>query len=258
MESNIQKREVNSVRKALNILDYIYVAQDEVPLAAICSALSLNRATAYQLLTTLCACGYVHQKRSSRNYVLGSKPFMMSRSNAFLNHLIAETRPTLNEIAKITSETVHLAIRNATEMVFLDKVESLYNLRAITDLSQKTPIHCCSVGKALMAYLPEAELQQILEFIHWERYTDTTIMDEGALRKQLQTVREVGYSVDDQEYFSGVRCVAVPIMNQFQFPICAIGISAPVQRVPDFSVMGNMLLEHKQKLEAQLFFSSQV
>lgn len=254
MEGSTQKREVNSVRKALNILDHVFAAQGEVSLSDICHSLDLNRATAYQLLTTLCACGYVYQKRDTKGYVLGSKAFMLSHSNSFINHLIVETHPILNEIAAVTSETVHLAIRSAAEMVFLDKVESLMSLRAITDLQQHPPIHCCSVGKAILAYLSDAELRMVLQSIRWHRHTDHTIMSADELLRQLDSVRELGYSIDDEEYFIGLRCVAVPILNRFNAPICAIGISAPAQRLPDFSAYGAILLEKKRKLEDALFY----
>jgi DNA-binding IclR family transcriptional regulator len=134
-------------------------------------------------------------------------------------------RPMLERLAETSGETVHLAAPSGTETVCLDKAQTNFQLQLSTRIGSHGPMYCTGSGKALLAFLPDAERESLSAAQLFRAVTPHTITSLAALRRELQRTRERGYSLDHEEAVLGVHCVGVPILNRFDRPVAAISIS---------------------------------
>ncbi|MDK2823123.1 MAG: IclR family transcriptional regulator, regulon repressor [Clostridia bacterium] len=219
---------VQSVDRALSILQ-VFSNHEELGVTEISKLIGLNKSTTYGLLNTLFEKGYV-DKRPNGKYCLGLK--LLELGQHVQNRLDVRTvaRPFLEELCEKYDETIHLVIFNRGEAYYVDKVESARSIVNITQVGKRVALHASSVGKAILAYMPEeqqeAELTKPLK-----QYTPNTITDPEKLREHIELVKEKGYALDMEEIELGVRCIGAPIRNYTGEVIGAFSCSAPSTRV---------------------------
>lgn len=219
---------VQSVDRALTILQ-TFSFYEELGVTEISKLIGLNKSTTYGLLSTLYEKGYV-DKRLNGKYCLGLK--LLEMGQYVQNRLDVRNiaRPILEKLCEKYDETIHLVIFNRGEAYYIDKVESARSIVNITQVGKKVSFHASSVGKAILAYLPE-EQQEVELSRPLKRYTPYTIIDPNKLREHLKEVKEKGYALDMEEIELGIRCVGAPIRNYTGNIIGAFSCSAPATRV---------------------------
>jgi len=116
-------------------------------------------------------------------------------------------------------------------VIYIDKIEPARSVRMITRIGASNPVHCTSVGKAMLAFLPEERAAEVVKRIRFERFTHRTIANAEALRTEMEKTRRRGYAVDDEEFEEGLRCIAVPILDAQRQPVAAVSVSGPSFRV---------------------------
>jgi IclR family acetate operon transcriptional repressor len=134
-------------------------------------------------------------------------------------------RPILEELASETREAAFLAVPSRDEIVYLDKVQADLQLQLNVEVGTRRPMHCTGLGKAILAFLPQVQLEQILSGSPLRPFTPRTITDPMMLRLDLERTRARGYAVDHEEIILGVHCVAVPILNHAARPVGAISVA---------------------------------
>jgi DNA-binding IclR family transcriptional regulator len=135
-------------------------------------------------------------------------------------------KPFIKELMEKTGECAHLAVYSQGKALYIDQVESPATLRVNAQVGTMNPLHCTALGKILLAFCDAPFPTEL------ESYTPATITDPAKLRNHLEQVKQLGYAVDDQEFDSGVRCIAAPAYDFRGRGIAAIGISAPASRIP--------------------------
>lgn len=252
MESANSRREIQSVRKALSVLECVTSHSTGISLADTSREVGINRNTVFQILNTLCSCGYLFQDPSSKGYFPGTRLIWLCNANDMYGQILHLARPILTELARETGETAHLAVRDGVFIRFLDKVESPQSLAVMTNLDVSVEAQVTSVGKALLFRLPENRLEELIAQIHFAPHTEHSICTPEGLREELTLARACGYAKDDEEHFLGVRCVAAPVTDAQKHVLCAIGISAPKSRMPDFDTAAGPVLRAAAKLQQEL------
>jgi len=134
-------------------------------------------------------------------------------------------RPILEQLASDTREAAFLAVPSRDEIVYLDKVQTDLQLQLNVEVGTRRPMHCTGLGKAILAFLPDAQLEQFLATSAMRPFTSRTITDPMMLRLELDRTRTRGYALDHEEIISGVHCVAVPILNHAGRPVGAISVA---------------------------------
>jgi DNA-binding IclR family transcriptional regulator len=134
-------------------------------------------------------------------------------------------RPILEQLASETREAAFLAVPSRDEIVYLDKVQTDLQLQLNVEVGTRRPMHCTGLGKAILAFLPEVQLEQFFAGSPMRRFTPHTITDPMMLRLELQRTRARGYAVDHEEIILGVHCLAVPILNHAGRPVGAISVA---------------------------------
>lgn len=254
MEKANNRREVQSVKRALLVLECVILHPEGISLADVSREVALNRNTVFQLLNTLCSCGYLLQDPGSKDYFPSMRLRWLCSSTDIYIRLRHLARPILSDLVHKTQETAHLAVLDDGPYVrFLEKVESPQPLVVLTDLEIPLALQITSVGKAMLANLPPAKQQALFEQIQFTSYTKNTICSLSDLQRDLDFVRSFGYAKDDEEHFEAVRCVAAAVLDKDGSPVCAVGISAPKVRMPDFEKAAIPVIQAAHQLQQALF-----
>lgn len=221
-----------TVGKALDILDCLGREKTCLSASEVARHCGLSRPTAYRLLNTLLNRGYVTPDRSQEEkYRLGYKILELSKSLLDSVELRQQALPFLQDLSRTVNETVHLAVLDRNEVVYIEKVESNQAVRMHSTIGSRNPVHCTALGKAILAYLPPEPQAALLEKASLSRRTLRTITDRAELQAHLEQVRAQGFAVDDMENEDGIRCVGAPIFDHQGRVIAALSVSGPAYRL---------------------------
>lgn len=252
MENKTARREVQSVHRAFAVLECVLTHSKGISLAEVSREVDLNKNTVFQLLTTLCTCGYLMQDERNRCYYPGIKLLWVHNLNGLYANILSVAKPILEQLTNQCGETSHLAIMEGVYARFLDKVESPQPLAVTTDLNLPIPLQLTAVGKAMLSRLTEDHLKRLESEMDFRRCTTNSICSVETLRQELTVTARRGYAVDDEENFHGVRCIAAPIMEKNGNVICSIGISAPKERLIRMDTTAAYVLQAAEKLQKKL------
>lgn len=222
---------VQSVDRALSIIEVLSDYEEGIGITEISSKIDLHKSTVHRLLLTLIKKGYVEQNSNTNKYKLTLKLFELGNKSIDKMDIRSIAKPYLQQLKELTNEVVHLVIREGAEIVYIDKVESENKIRMHSRIGTKSPMYCTSVGKAILAYLPETEIDNIWRETEIKRFTEYTITDLNKMKKTLERIREEGYALDEEENELGIRCIGAPIFNHKGEVCGAISISGPTIRV---------------------------
>ena len=223
--------QVQVIDRALSILDMLSAQGPDLALGEISDKLELHKSTVHRLIMVLERHKLIERNPVSGRYRLGLKLFELGTQALAQLNLRDRARPFLERLVLETSETVHLCVLDDSEVVYLDKVEPERSVRMATSVGRRNPAHCTAVGKAMMAYLPLAQVESIVRKQGMKAVTSNTITNFLELKKELAAIRERGYSVDNEEIEEGVRCVGCVVRNFSGDPVAAVSISGPAFRV---------------------------
>ena len=250
--------QIQVLDRALAILDTLSVEGPDLSLAEISDKLGLHKSTAHRLMMVLDRHKLIERNSVNGRYRLGLKLFELGTRAVSQLDLRERARPFLEKLVLEASETVHLCILDDSEVVYLDKVEPARSVRMATSVGRRNPAHCTAVGKAIMAYQSEAQVEEIVRKQGLRAMTANTITSFAELKKELNAVRERGYAVDNEEIEEGVRCVGCVVRNFSGEPLAAISISAPSFRLTKEKVkdVARSVVEVASALSAELGFKN--
>jgi DNA-binding IclR family transcriptional regulator len=225
------KNNIKSIVKADKIINVIAYERKPIALSELSNRLHIAKSTLHGILATLTNIGYLQQDQETGKYKLGVRLFELGSQITSTWDEKAIVQPYMAELVEMSDETVHLAMLSDGEVLYVDKLEGNSSIRIVTAPGVKLPVHCTGVGKVLLAYCKEAEIQEILERFTLQKYTDYTMTDIEKLHKELEKIRKKGYSYDNQEYLDGLRCLSAPIFDRHGKVIFALSISGPLSRM---------------------------
>jgi len=227
----MSKKTLQSVQKALDILETLATQNKGFNLTQLAKKLDLANSTTHRVLDTLRRQGYVEQNPESQKYSLSIKILQLSSMLLGQMDVREKALPILEEVAKKTGESVRLAILSDSEVVYIECVESSQTLQVRGFIGKKVFIHTSAVGKVLLAYLPEERIDRIINNRGLPRCTKYTITDPHKLKEHLRKVRQQGFAIDNEEGTIGSRCISAPIFNYSGKIIAAVSIAGPSLRI---------------------------
>lgn len=204
-------------------------------LAEISSAIGLNASTTFRMLASLDYHGYVERDESGR-YQLGLACLELAQSFQAGNALSRLALPELEKLRDEIKETVHLAVLDRADVVYLQKLPGLHAIGFLESrVGGRLPAYCTGLGKVLLAHLDPARVKEILKHEGYEqalpRFTPTTITTVDGLLAALAEIRERGFGYDFGEHEPDVRCVAVPLFGPQGRCVAAISVAGPASRM---------------------------
>ncbi|MGD1821870.1 MAG: IclR family transcriptional regulator [Pleomorphochaeta sp.] len=239
----MEDTKVTAVERTMLILETI-ANNNKIILSDIAKKTKIHKSTVFRFLNTLEDLGYIAKDPKDEQYFITTKMNNFHSNSSLEGILLSEGVNLVETIAKHTQETVHLAKLDNNKLTYLHKIESTQTLRVSTasHVSGEAPLYCTGLGKAMLAYLEEDEVNKIIKNIVYEKFTETTITDNETLLKELKQIREQGYSIDNEEHELGIMCVSAPILVRNK-PIAAISISGPLIRMKDNIQKYSILIE---------------
>jgi DNA-binding IclR family transcriptional regulator len=247
-----------AVERALAILEQAALATGGVSNSEISRALGIPKSSASYILRTLEHRGYLVRDHESGKYRLGLKVLTLSRGVLSQLDIRDIARPYLKALVDKTQITCHLAILDAGEAVYIEKVDAPGFVKVDTWVGRRMRVHSTSVGKALASHLPDAEVEAILREHGMEKRTPKTITTPARFLKELEKVRQLGHAVDDEENNPGARCVGVPVFDAPEHVVAAIGLSGTTAQITQSNVakLAELMKDTARKISRQLGHAS--
>jgi IclR family KDG regulon transcriptional repressor len=244
-----------SLQKALRILLHLGKYGPEMGVTDLASTMSLNKTTVYRLLNAMEKFELVEQNPDNERYRLGLRLYELGTRALESRTLQHEARRFLLEMSYRSRETVSLAVPSPGAIICLDRVNSPHTIITTrTEVGAGFPAHCTAVAKAVLAYLPESEIDAILRNNGLPRFTPSTLVRVQDLKQNLRQVREQGHATDNQELERGLSGVAAPVRTAEDRVIAGMGMAGPTLRFRGQELRDKIALvkEMAAKLSASL------
>jgi IclR family KDG regulon transcriptional repressor len=220
-----------SLQKALRILLHLGQYGPELGITDLASTMNLNKSTVYRLLNAMAKFEVVEQNPENERYRLGLKLHELGLKALESRTLQREAHRFLLEMSRRSQETVSLAVPSPGAVICLDRVNSPHTVISIsTSVGARFPVHCTAVGKAVLAYLSDEQIDAILQNNGLRRFTPATLTRVVDLQEDLRQIRERGYAIDNQELERGLSGVAAPVRTAQGRVIAALGMAGPTLR----------------------------
>ena len=243
-----------TVVKAIDLIEYLSRADQPKGITVLAKDLGLTKSNVFRLLDTLGHRGFVRRHVETGQYELTLKIWELGLAVLSRLDVKKAAAPHIQELMKKSNESVHLSIFMDGHVIYIDKVESDQPVRAYSRIGDRPPPHCVATGKALLAYQPEDVIEGVSR--HLQRFTPRTITDPKVLRKELESVRTHGYSVNKGEWRESVCGVAAPIRDWSGGVIAAVGISGPAERLKPNKLdrLAPMVMTCAERISAELSY----
>lgn len=234
VEQDKQPDAVSSVMKVFGILQALGEAREN-GITELSQRVMMSKSTVYRFLQTMKALGYVSQEAESEKYSLTMKMFELGSMALSNVDLIRYADVQMREISRLTKEAIHLGALEEDSIVYIHKIDSLYNLRMYSRIGRRNPLYCTAIGKVLLGWRDEHDVRERLSDVEFIQRTATTLKDVDALLAELNDVRQQGFGEDNEEQERGLRCIAVPVYDRFGMVIAGLSISFPTLRFSEES-----------------------
>ncbi|MCU5775814.1 DNA-binding transcriptional regulator KdgR [Erwiniaceae bacterium BAC15a-03b] len=250
-----QPDSVSSVLKVFGILQAL--GEDrEHGITELSQRVMMSKSTVYRFLQTMKSLGYVSQEGESEKYALTLKLFELGAKALQNVDLIRSADIQMRELSRLTKETIHLGALEEESIVYIHKIDSMYNLRMYSRIGRRNPLHSTAIGKVLLAWRELAEVQEILQHVEFTRSTSRTVGSAEELLPVLDKVKAQGFGEDNEEQEEGLRCIAVPVFDRFGVVIAGLSISFPTIRFSEESKSDYVAMLHRaaRELSSQMGF----
>ncbi len=247
-----QPDSVSSVLKVFGILQALG-EEREIGITELSQRVMMSKSTVYRFLQTMKTLGYVAQEGESEKYSLTLKLFELGARA--LQNRSADIQ--MRELSRLTKETIHLGALDEDSIVYIHKIDSMYNLRMYSRIGRRNPLYSTAIGKVLLAWRDRDEVKQILDGVEYKQSTGRTITSTEALLPLLDEVRAQGYGEDNEEQEEGLRCIGVPVFDRFGVVIAGLSISFPTLRFSEERLQEYVAMLHAaaRKISEQMGYN---
>ena len=252
----VERYRIHVIDRAAQILDCFGFDHQELSVSEIGAKTGLHRSTAHRILMALEYNDLIKQNPSTGKYHLGIKLFKLGHQAVSQLNLREICRPFLSRLMNDTKETIHLAVLDDDQVLYLDKVEGPHALRMPSRVGRYIPTYCTSLGKAMLSCLDDQEVKSILRRQTLKPHTENTVKNINQLLADLRSVRKRGYAVDNEEIEIGLRCVGAPLRDYTGGMVGAISVAAPSARLSEKNtpVIGRMVIAIAAGISEKLGF----
>lgn len=225
---------VKSAARVFEIFGLLVNHPDGLSLTQICGELQLPKSSAHALLNTMVVHGYLREGLRERTYRLGPALFELGSAYIASTNLVSDGWEIVRTTARMCNETVHLAVLDGNEVLYVAKEEGTNTIRMVSAVGKRFPAYATGVGKVLLANLSDAELlQRIPDDAVLPVITPNTVTNPSELRTLIATARNNGYALDYEESTPGLCCVAAPVYDAQGQIVAGMSVSVPNIRFTD-------------------------
>jgi DNA-binding IclR family transcriptional regulator len=243
---------LQSVNRALTALELVADA-GELGVSELGRQLGVHKATASRLAAVLAERGLLERDPVTERYRIGFGLVRLAGAAMSGLDLVRLARPILETLAERAREASNLGVRSGDDVVYVDQIAGSRSIVTVSWVGRRTPLHCTSNGKVLLAWADEQDRERLLA-APLESYTKHTVTDPDTLRRELESIRRRGYAQAVEELEEGLNAVAAPVRQADGRVIAALGVSGPAFRMHAVDVprMGLLTAEAAQAVSRQL------
>ena len=220
-----------SLERGLAVLCAFRPDRPALGISELARELALTRSTTHRYVSTLASLGFLDQDASTRKYRLGPRVLDLGFSVLGSLGLTEIAAPHLRRLTDATGHTSNLAIRDDTDVILIDRVRGrpgrYHHLEFSLHAGSRLPAYCSATGKALLAFLPRPDLEQLLNRIDLVQRAPRTLTGKRALLAELDQVRRSGIATNDEELESALRSIAAPIRSRSGEVVAAVNVAIP-------------------------------
>jgi DNA-binding IclR family transcriptional regulator len=221
---------VGVLTKALRVVDLLQDSRSPLSLHEISIRTGINKSTALRLLAHLEGENYL-RRDGKGGYSLGPKFLRLGSDYNVKAPLREMARESLWELWQVTQETVNLAVLDGLDVVYIDCLESPHDLRLVSNVGMRAVLYRTALGKALLAFQPAEQSGRLIKSLRFQTFTPHTVTSAFELTRELNSIRQSGFAVDNEESVMGLRCIAAPILDTREIAVAAVSISGPTSRI---------------------------
>lgn len=209
------------------------VARYERPVsqAEVIATSGLPKPTVYRLLSLLQRLGMLLREPKGKGYTVGPRLSALAVEVLMNSAPRAPRHAVLRALVDEIGETCNMTMLDGDEVVYIDRVETAWPLRAHLQPGSRVPIHCTASGKLFLSQLPARRRRHLMQAAPLKRYTETTITEPKKLERALARIRAEGFSTDNEEWLAGMIAVAVPVLDESGRVYAAVAVHAPEPRM---------------------------
>lgn len=222
---------VPALERGLAILELVANSRSGLTFSQISRQLDFPKSSIHCMLLTFEREGYLRRSEDTGRFFCGTKLVRLA-NNAMQGAILRErAAPVLRTLMDHTGMTVHMAILETGAAMLIAKVERIGSHKVATWVGKRIDVHCTSLGKCLIAKVPESEVERLISEHGMLRHNENTIVSVVRLKQELAKVRQQGWAIDDEEEEIGFRCIGAPVLNAAGDAIAAISISGTVEQI---------------------------
>lgn len=242
-----------TAQRTIQILEIISQKQEGASLDELCDCLDLPKTSAYDIVTTLEALGMVHADwGQKKRYTIGLTAYRIGVNYTSHLNIMDVIEPELKTFAHEVGRTVFFGVRSDCEVVYICKSEPETPVITTAAVGSRIPMHCTSLGKAILAYSDPEIQQQLLKRMRFEKKTERTITDPSLFMEELEQVREQGYALDAREMEEHAECVGAPVFGADGSLIGAISVSTLYRDAVNYEELGRNVSKKARQLSELL------
>lgn len=247
---------VPAVQRAFLILDFLARCRRGATVSQLTRALHLPKSTSHALLLTLERCGYAQRDPHGGRYRLGLRLYGLANIALGGISLREQAAPFLRRLAEETRSTAHMAVLEEGEAILIEKTAPVGTPvpKISTWEGKRMGLHCTALGKALLAHVAESEMEKLVKKQGLLRHNENTVVSLSKLKVQCASIRQVGYSIDDEEEEIGVRCVGAPVFDGSPKVVAAISITGTTSQLTEISPFAVMVKKAAMAMSAHMGF----
>lgn len=219
--------------KALDVVTAIANASHPMRFTDLLKEVGQPRGTLHRNISNLLEEGIVAMNPETHIYSLGPRLLQLASQAWSDSELRGIAQPHLQKLNELAGETVHLAILQNDQVVYLDKFEAHQSLRMHSQIGRSAPVYCTGVGKAILSGLSDDDFEELANSLTFKSFTENTITSVDGLRQDRIASIARGYAIDAEEHEAGIRCAAAPIKHQNGELLGGVSVTAPAYRVSD-------------------------
>lgn len=222
---------LNVLGKALAVLEAVTDHPQGIGLPDLAARLKMPRQTVHRVLVQLEGAGLLLRDRARERFTVGARLTRLALGALVSGNRWAPVREVLQELVDEIGETCNLGVLDGLDYVYVERIECEWPLRIHLEVGNRSPAHCLSGGKVMLAYLDPKHRARLLRSRKLVARTSRTITRVADLENELDKVRDQGYGMNDQENFDGIVAVAVPIRDAQERVVSALTMHGPLPRV---------------------------
>jgi DNA-binding IclR family transcriptional regulator len=249
-----QRYQVPAIKRAFEIIELLARQDSGLTISEIHRRLGLPLSSAATIVYTLQDLDYLERDDKASSYSLSVKLFGIARHALDRLDLVAQCHGLLDEAVRESGLTGHLAVLRNGESMYIDRVQSDGLVQVSTYIGLRWPAHTAAVGKALLAFLPPAELERALKQMPLKKFTPQTITSRRVLAQQLASFRRAGFTWERNEGEMGLGCVAAPVFGSHHQVVAALSLSGTTHQISTARIpaLGRLVRRYTQQMSARL------